>query len=162
MTAGDMVFFNSWELSHLVVNLDNRQAQTDCCHHLTQMADVLEHPPAFYLLGCGCLTGTARSRVDLDLHASLHLRLQVRRPLRLKIAKSAVNVIGPSDAFSPRTILTYLMVYVTGMDSTLHMRSSVDAHSASCAKKMRERSGYNQIEDKLGIGWSSVDGQQGW
>lgn len=54
------------------------------------------------------------------------------------------------------------MVYVTETDSTLRMRSSVDAHSASCAKKMRERSGYNQVDDKLVIGWSAVDGQQGW
>jgi hypothetical protein len=50
MTVGDMVFFNASELPRLVIKLDEADKHkrtivtTFTC---AQMADVLEHPPAF-------------------------------------------------------------------------------------------------------------------
>jgi hypothetical protein len=52
MTIGDMIFFNASELPHLVIKLDDADKHkrtivtTFTC---AQMADVLEHPPAFCL-----------------------------------------------------------------------------------------------------------------
>ncbi|GFZ50317.1 hypothetical protein JCM24511_08073 [Saitozyma sp. JCM 24511] len=52
MTVGDMVFFNASELPHLVIKLDeadNHKRTIVTTFTCAQMADVLEHPPAFCL-----------------------------------------------------------------------------------------------------------------
>jgi hypothetical protein len=49
--------------------------------------------------------------------------------------KSAANDSGSSDVFSRRTILPYLMVYVTELDSTFGMRSSVNGIQWNCTAR---------------------------